>query len=121
MDAKEQNVTPTANTIAQIGKFEAAVFKGYDSGLKDVLGEEESQNMTFAPEDLSTVVFADTTLTEEDKESLKNNYKIQKAKDDITVPLTIQKRMLKLSVAGTSRGFRERNYGRNRICYRGRN
>lgn len=110
VDAKEQNVTPTANTIAQIGKFEAAVFKGYDSGLKDVLGEEESQNMTFAPEDLSTVVFADTTLTEEDKESLKNNYKIQKAKDDITVPLTIQKRMLKLSVAGTSRGFRDLDY-----------
>lgn len=112
VDAKEQNVTPTANTIAQIGKFEAAVFKGYDSGLKDVLGEEESQNMTFAPEDLSTVVFADTTLTEEDKESLKNNYKIQKAKDDITVPLTIQKRMLKLSVEGTSRGFRDLDYAK---------
>lgn len=100
VDAQVKGITPTTETKDEIKLFQEIVFGGYDSKLKDVQGEEEKQIMTFAPKNLSTV----SNL----REDLKTNYKIEKV--EMEVPLTIQKRTLKLSVADTSRGFRDLDY-----------
>ena len=105
-----KDMEPTETALEEIGKFTDAVFKNYDSKLIDVLGDEQEQKMTFAPKDLSTVEFADISLTEEEKINLKNNYKIQDEQKSIEVLLTIQRRELKLTVGNTSRGFRDLKY-----------
>ena len=100
VDAQVKGITPTTETKDEIKLFQEIVFGGYDSKLKNVQGEEEKQNMTFAPKNLSTV----SNL----REDLKTNYKIEEVK--MEVPLTIQKRTLKLGVRGVSRGFRDLKY-----------
>ena len=100
VDAQVKGITPTTETKDEIKLFQEIVFGGYDSKLKNVQGEEEKQNMTFAPKNLSTV----SNL----REDLKTNYKIEEV--EMEVPLTIQKRTLKLGVRGVSRGFRDLKY-----------
>ena len=100
VDAQVKGITPTTETKDEIKLFQEIVFGGYDSKLKNVQGEEEKQNMTFAPKNLSTV----SNL----REDLKTNYKIEEV--EMGVPLTIQKRTLKLGVRGVSRGFRDLKY-----------
>lgn len=100
VDAQVKGITPTTETKDEIKLFQEIVFGGYDSKLKNVQGEEEKQIMTFAPEDLSTV----SNL----REDLKTNYKIEEV--EMEVPLTIQKRTLKLTINKASRGFRDLEY-----------
>lgn len=100
VDAQVKGITPTTETKDEIKLFQEIVFGGYDSKLKNVQGEEEKQNMMFAPKNLSTV----SNL----REDLKTNYKIEEV--EMEVPLTIQKRTLKLGVRGVSRGFRDLKY-----------
>lgn len=100
VDAQVKGITPTTETKDEIKLFQEIVFGGYDSKLKNVQGEEEKQNMTFAPKNLSTV----SNL----REDLKTNYKIEEV--EMEVPLTIQKRTLKLTINKASRGFRDLEY-----------
>ncbi len=100
VDAQVKGITPTTETKDEIKLFQEIVFGGYDSKLKNVQGEEEKQNMTFAPKNLSTV----SNL----REDLKTNYKIEEV--EMGVPLTIQKRTLKLTINKASRGFRDLEY-----------
>lgn len=100
VDAQVKGITPTTETKDEIKLFQEIVFGGYDSKLKDVRGEEEKQIMTFAPKNLSTV----SNL----REDLKTNYKIEEV--EMEVPLTIQKRTLKLTINKASRGFRDLEY-----------
>ena len=100
VDAQVKGITPTTETKDEIKLFQEIVFGGYDSKLKNVQGEEEKQNMTFAPKNLSTV----SNL----REDLKTNYKVEEV--EMEVPLTIQKRTLKLTINKASRGFRDLEY-----------
>lgn len=100
VDAQVKGITPTTETKDEIKLFQEIVFGGYDSKLKNVQGEEEKQNMMFAPKNLSTV----SNL----REDLKTNYKIEEV--EMEVPLTIQKRTLKLTINKASRGFRDLEY-----------
>lgn len=100
VDAQVKGITPTTETKDEIKLFQEIVFGGYDSKLKNVQGEEEKQNMTFAPKNLSTV----SNL----REDLKTNYKIEEV--EMEVPLTTQKRTLKLTINKASRGFRDLEY-----------
>ena len=83
--------------------FKDIIFKGYDSGITNVKGEEEEQSFTFAPTDFTQC----SSL--EGKDAIKNNYVIKKS-EKTEVSVTIQKRALKLTVANTERPYRSLEY-----------
>ena len=67
--------------------------------------------MYFKPETLNNnVEFVSASAT--DIATFTNNYKIQDKRPSIEKELTIQKRVLELSVGNTSRGFRDLDYTR---------
>lgn len=83
--------------------FKDIIFKGYDSGITNVKGEEEEQNFTFEPTDFSLCPSL------EQNETIKNNYVIKKD-EKATAKVTIQKRTLKLTVGNTERPYRSLEY-----------
>lgn len=83
--------------------FKDIIFKGYDSGITNVKGEEEEQSFTFAPTDFTQC----SSL--EGKDAIKNNYVIKKS-EETEASVTIQKRALKLTVANTERPYRSLEY-----------
>lgn len=83
--------------------FKDIIFKGYDSGITNVKGEEEEQSFTFAPTDFTQC----SSL--EGKDAIKNNYVIKKS-EKTEASVTIQKRALKLTVANTERPYRSLEY-----------
>ncbi len=100
---------PTDTARSDIDAYKEVIFKNYDSKLKDVAENEAAQTMYFKPETLnSNVEFVGENAT--DTATFTNNYKIQDKHPSIEKELIIQKRTLKLSVADTSRGFRDLEY-----------
>ena len=83
--------------------FKDIIFKGYDSGITKVKGEEEEQSFTFAPTDFTQCPSL------EGKDAIKNNYVIKKS-EKTEASVTIQKRALKLTVANTERPYRSLEY-----------
>ena len=83
--------------------FKDIIFKGYDSGITNVKGEEEEQSFTFAPTGFTQC----SSL--EGKDAIKNNYVIKKS-EKTEASVTIQKRALKLTVANTERPYRSLEY-----------
>lgn len=99
---------PTDAAKSEIEAYEEVIFKDYNSELTNVAENEAAQTMYFKPETLNNVEFVSASAT--DIETFKNNYKIQDEHPSIEKELTIQKRVLKLSVGNTSRGFRDLDY-----------
>lgn len=116
-DAGEGTVKGTDKNLQDIETyFKNVTFKSYEGNLSDVKlnsnGEEEQQKLEFKIEKLDSVEFENVTENGEDTgniiKALKTNYKIEEV--EMEVPLTIQKRTLKLGVRGVSRGFRDLKY-----------
>ena len=116
-DAGEGTVKGTDKNLQDIETyFKNVTFKSYEGNLSDVKlnsnGEEKQQKLEFKIEKLDSVEFENVTENGEDMgniiKALKTNYKIEEVK--MEVPLTIQKRTLKLGVRGVSRGFRDLKY-----------
>ena len=116
-DAGEGTVKGTDKNLQDIETyFKNVTFKSYEGNLSDVKlnsnGEEKQQKLEFKIEKLDSVEFENVTENGEDTDNiikaLKTNYKIEEV--EMEVPLTIQKRTLKLGVRGVSRGFRDLKY-----------
>lgn len=116
-DAGEGTVKGTDKNLQDIETyFKNVTFKSYEGNLSDVKlnsnGEEKQQKLEFKIEKLDSVEFENVTENGEDTgniiKALKTNYKIEEV--EMEVPLTIQKRTLKLGVRGVSRGFRDLKY-----------
>lgn len=116
-DAGEGTVKGTDKNLQDIETyFKNVTFKSYEGNLSDVKlnsnGEEKQQKLEFKIEKLDSVEFENVTENGEDTgniiKTLKTNYKIEEV--EMEVPLTIQKRTLKLGVRGVSRGFRDLKY-----------
>lgn len=106
---EDDEYTPTDAAKSDIDAYKEVIFKNYDSKLKNVAKNEAAQTMYFKPETFNdNVEFVSATAT--DTATFTNNYKIQDKHPSIEKELTIQKRTLKLSVADTSRGFRDLDY-----------
>ncbi|WP_443648649.1 Ig-like domain-containing protein [Blautia faecicola] len=116
-DAGEDTVKGTDKNLQDIETyFKNVTFKSYEGNLSDVKlnsnGEEKQQKLEFKIEKLDSVEFENVTENGADTgniiKALKTNYKIEEV--EMEVPLTIQKRTLKLGVRGVSRGFRDLKY-----------
>lgn len=108
---EDDKYTPTDAAKSDIDAYKEVIFKNYDSKLKNVAENEAAPKMYFKPETLnSNVEFVSASAT--DIATFTNNYKIQDKHPSIEKELIIQKRTLKLSVADTSRGFRDLDYTR---------
>ena len=116
-DAGEGTVKGTDKNLQDIETyFKNVTFKSYEGNLSDVKlnsnGEEKQQKLEFKIEKLDSVEFENVTENGEDTgniiKTLKTNYKIEEV--EMEVPLTIQKRTLKLTINKASRGFRDLEY-----------
>ena len=116
-DAGEGTVKGTDKNLQDIETyFKNVTFKSYEGNLSDVKlnsnGEEKQQKLEFKIEKLDSVEFENVTENGEDTgniiKALKTNYKIEEV--EMEVPLTIQKRTLKLTINKASRGFRDLKY-----------
>lgn len=84
--------------------FTDVIFENYDSKIKDVKGEEESQTFDFEPKN-----FDNTSL--KNKTDITKNYVIKsEEKEKPKAKVTIQKRTLELTVANAKRPYRSLNY-----------
>lgn len=84
----------------EIAGFSAVVFADYDSKIINVREGMPQQTFRFAPPDLSAAELS---------ADLKNNYTI-KAGEEARATVHILRRVLELTVTGTSRGFRSLTY-----------
>lgn len=108
---EDDKYIPTDAAKGEIEAYKEVIFKNYDSKLKNVAENEAAQKMYFKPETLNNnVEFVSASAT--DIATFTNNYKIQDKHPSIEKELTIQKRVLELSVGNTSRGFRDLDYTR---------
>lgn len=108
---EDDKYIPTDAAKGEIEAYKEVIFKNYDSKLKNVAENEAAQKMYFKPETLNNnVEFVSASAT--DIATFTNNYKIQDKRPSIEKELTIQKRVLELSVGNTSRGFRDLDYTR---------
>ena len=93
----------TENIAKEVeNNFTDVIFENYDSKIKEVKGEEESQTFDFEPKN-----FANTSL--KNKTDITKNYVIksgEKAKPEVK----IQKRTLNLTVANSERPYRSLGY-----------
>lgn len=90
----------TTAAQTEIKGFASVVFTNYDSGIINVRDQAPNQIFTFKPSDLSAADISD---------DLKNNYTI-KSQEEARATVTIVRRVLKLTVADTSREFRSLKY-----------
>lgn len=108
---EDDKYIPTDAAKGEIDAYKEVIFKNYDSKLKNVAENEVAQKMYFKPETLNNnvefVSASDTGIA-----TFTNNYKIQDKRPSIEKELTIQKRVLELSVGNISRGFRDLDYTR---------
>ena len=95
----------TENIAKEVeNNFTNVIFENYDSKIKDVKGEEESQTFDFEPKN-----FDNTSL--KNKTDITKNYVIKSGKKaNAKAKVTIQKRTLKLTVANAERPYRSLNY-----------
>lgn len=108
---EDDKYIPTDAAKGEIEAYKEVIFKNYDSKLKNVAENEAAQKMYFKPETLNNnVEFVSASAT--DIATFTNNYKIQDKRPSIEKELTIQKRVLELSVGNTSRVFRDLDYTR---------
>ena len=93
----------TGNIVREVeDNFKNVIFENYDSKIKDVKGEEESQTFDFEPKN-----FDNTSL--KNKTDITKNYVI-KSNQTAKTEVTIKKRTLKLTVADAKRPYRSLNY-----------
>lgn len=95
----------TENIAKEVeNNFTNVIFENYDSKIKDVKGEEESQTFDFEPKN-----FDNTSL--KNKTDITKNYVIKSGeKANAKAKVTIQKRTLKLTVADSTRPYRSLKY-----------
>lgn len=95
----------TENIAREVeNNFTDVIFENYDSKIKDVKGEEESQTFDFEPKN-----FDNTSL--KNKTDITKNYVIKSGeKANAKAKVTIQKRTLKLTVADSTRPYRSLKY-----------
>lgn len=96
----DDTLTDAAKTIVE-EKFKNIVFKGYQSGIVNVDGNEKEQKFTFAPKDFSLTQYANS-------KDITDNFVIKDQKTEAKV--TIQKRTLNLTVADSTRPYRSLGY-----------
>lgn len=98
----DDTLTDAAKTIAE-EKFKNIVFKGYQSGIVNVDGNQKVQKFTFAPKDFSLTQYANS-------KDITDNFVIEDQKTEAEV--TILKRTLNLTVADSTRPYRSLGYTR---------
>lgn len=91
-----------AKTIVE-EKFKNIVFKGYQSGIVNVGGNQKVQKFTFAPKDFSLTQYANSR-------EITDNFVIEDQSTEAKV--TILKRTLNLTVADSTRPYRSLGYTR---------
>lgn len=96
----DDTLTDAAKTIVE-EKFKNIVFKGYQSGIVNVDGNEKEQKFTFAPKDFSLTQYANS-------KDITDNFVIEDQKTEAKV--TILKRTLNLTVADSTRPYRSLGY-----------
>ena len=96
----DDTLTDAAKTIAE-EKFKNIVFKGYQSGIVNVDGNQKVQKFTFAPKDFSLTQYANS-------KDITDNFVIEDQKTEAKV--TILKRTLNLTVADSTRPYRSLEY-----------
>ena len=96
----DDTLTDAAKTIVE-EKFKNIVFKGYQSGIVNVDGNEKEQKFTFAPKDFSLTQYANS-------KDITDNFVIEDQSTEAKV--TIQKRTLNLTVADSTRPYRSLGY-----------
>ena len=96
----DDTLMDAAKTIVE-EKFKNIVFKGYQSGIDSVDGNEKEQKFIFEPTDFSLTQYANS-------KDITNNFVIEDQSTEAKV--TIQKRTLKLTVADSERPYRSLNY-----------
>lgn len=96
----DDTLTDAAKTIVE-EKFKNIVFKGYQSGIVNVDGNEKEQKFTFAPKDFSLTQYANSR-------DITDNFVIEDQKTEAKV--TILKRTLNLTVADSTRPYRSLGY-----------
>ena len=89
-----------AKTIVE-EKFKNIVFKGYQSGIVNVDGNQKVQKFTFAPKDFSLTQYANSR-------EITDNFVIEDQSTEAKV--TILKRTLNLTVADSTRPYRSLGY-----------
>ena len=93
-------LTDAAKTIVE-EKFKNIVFKGYQSGIVNVDGNQKMQKFTFAPKDFSLTQYANSR-------DITDNFVIEDQSTEAKV--TILKRTLNLTVADSMRPYRSLGY-----------
>lgn len=96
----DDTLTDAAKTIVE-EKFKNIVFKGYQSGIVNVDGNEKEQKFTFAPTDFSLTQYANSR-------DITDNFVIEDQSSEAKV--TILKRTLNLTVADSTRPYRSLGY-----------
>ena len=96
----DATLTDAAKTIVE-EKFKNIVFKGYQSGIVNVDGNQKVQKFTFAPKDFSLTQYANSR-------DITDNFVIEDQSTEAKV--TIQKRTLNLTVADSTRPYRSLGY-----------
>lgn len=96
----DDTLTDAAKTIVE-EKFKNIVFKGYQSGIVNVDGNQKVQKFTFAPKDFSLTQYANS-------KDITDNFVIEDQKTEAEV--TILKRTLNLTVADSTRPYRSLGY-----------
>lgn len=96
----DATLTDAAKTIVE-EKFKNIVFKGYQSGIVNVDGNEKEQKFTFAPTDFSLTQYANSR-------DITDNFVIEDQSSEAKV--TILKRTLNLTVADSTRPYRSLGY-----------
>lgn len=96
----DSTLTDAAKTIVE-EKFKNIVFKGYQSGIVNVDGNEKEQKFTFAPTDFSLTQYANSR-------DITDNFVIEDQSSEAKV--TLLKRTLNLTVADSTRPYRSLGY-----------
>lgn len=96
----DDTLTDAAKTIVE-EKFKNIVFKGYQSGIVNVDGNQKVQTFTFAPKDFSLTQYAKSR-------DITDNFVIEDQSTEAKV--TILKRTLNLTVADSTRPYRSLGY-----------
>lgn len=96
----DATLTDAAKTIVE-EKFKNIVFKGYQSGIVNVDGNQKMQKFTFAPKDFSLTQYANSR-------DITDNFVIEDQSTEAKV--TILKRTLNLTVADSTRPYRSLGY-----------
>ena len=96
----DATLTDAAKSIVE-EKFKNIVFKGYQSGIVNVDGNEKEQKFTFAPTDFSLTQYANSR-------DITDNFVIEDQSSEAKV--TILKRTLNLTVADSTRPYRSLGY-----------